>query len=281
MRRITVIITLALIPFVFSACGGASSDEDQIKDAVDQIATAKEQNEIEEVCDNLFTPAFLQEVYGGERAQCLKKPLNEEDEFEDQGETTVASVDIDSDSAFASVKIETVGGDTDGVNGTWKMLKDGGDWKLDRIQDDYLRSEFTKATQLVDGGMIAYEPMRKCFLSKIPDLDSKPLRAITFGEASGDKKASFEAGNKIAESCPHALDLYVAQSLADKVLSKKKVSDKVTKCAQKKLVFLLDVTGLSEDTLKQNNRFGDSTSVAIATLIASAVRDCRGLPPLQ
>jgi len=271
MKRIATVALVALVPLI-SACGGSPSDEDQIKDAVDQISTAKKADELATVCDDLFTPAFLKEVYGGKRANCVKKPFSDEKEFDDPGETTVASVKVTDPNA--SVKIETVGGDTDGIDGTWTMKKVDDQWQLDHLEDDYVRSTFAAAVKKVDTGMVAFGPMRKCFLSKVDKLDQQSLRDISFGQASGDRTAAFDAANKLAESCPLPLAQYVAESLATQVIAKKDVPPKTVECARKNLVGLLLTTGLAPQALKQNNEFGSATAAALSGMIVGAVREC-------
>ena len=272
MKRITSVLLSCLVPLMLAACGGGQIDEDQIRDVVDRIQNAKEPAELQEACKELLTPAFLKEVYDGDIKACSKKPFNDEEEFDNPGETTVASVEVDDPNA--TVKIETVGGSTDGTDGTWTMKNVDGDWRLDRLEDDYLRASFATSVELVDEGMVAFEPMRKCFASKVKTLDSKTIRAITFGEASEKKKDAFDAANKIAEGCPRALNSYVADTLAKEVLAKKDLPPKTIECAKRELLPLLEISGLAPNALKQNNEYGFATSAALAGLIIGAVRAC-------
>ena len=272
MKRITAVVLTCLVPLLLAACGGGQSDEDQIRDVVDRIQNAKEPAELQQACRELLTPAFVKEVYDGDIAACSKEPFNDEEEFDNPGETTVASVEVDHPDA--TVKIETVGGSTDGTDGTWTMKNLDGDWKLDRLEDDYLRASFATSVKLVDEGMVAFEPMRKCFASNVETLDSQTIRAITFGEASEKKKDAFDAANKIAESCPRALNAYVADTLAREVLAKQDLPPKTIACAKRELVPLLEISGLAPNALKQNNKFGFATSAALAGLITGAVRAC-------
>ena len=128
--------------------------------------------------------------------------------------------------------------------------------------------------KLVDEGMVAFEPMRKCFASKVETLDSRTIRAITFGEASEKKKDAFDAANKIAEGCPRALNAYVADTLAKEVLAKKDLRPKTIKCAKRELLTLLEISGLAPNALNENNKYGIATSAALAGLIIDAVRAC-------
>lgn len=272
MKRTTAVLLACLVPLMLAACGGGQSNEDRIRDVVERIQNAKEPAGLQEACRELLTPAFVKEVYGGDIAACSKEPFNDEKEFDNPGETTVASVEVDDPNA--TVKIETVGGSTDGTDGTWTMKNVDGDWRLDRLEDDYLRASFATSVKLVDEGMVAFEPMRKCFASKVETLDSKTIRAITFGEASEKKKDAFDAANKIAEGCPRALNAYVADTLAKEVLAKKDLPPKTIECAKRELLPLLEISGLAPNALKQNNEYGFATSAALAGLIIGAVRAC-------
>ena len=97
------------------ACGG-DSDEDQVKEVVNQLA-----NTDEKVCDNA-TEKFLKAV-GGTKEQCRKSARD------DDGSTKpkVGKITVNGDKATAVLS-------ADGSKATFVLIKDGDDWKLDSVR---------------------------------------------------------------------------------------------------------------------------------------------------
>ena len=124
MRKIIALLLLLPLTAV-TACGGGESDEDQITAAVSQLSAAKEKDELEVACKELLTSRFVKVVYGGDIQKCIDQPLNDPDESEDPGTTEVESVKVNGDAA--TVSVTTVGGKTEGTEGTWDFRKDAGD----------------------------------------------------------------------------------------------------------------------------------------------------------
>jgi hypothetical protein len=114
-------IVLALIlvaPFGVAACGGDDdkTDEDQIRDVV-ALGNKKDP----EICAKV-TDKWLKDVVGGDKAECEEQLKNSsEDAIE------VKEISVDGDKA-------TITADIEGKPGKLLAVKDGGDWKLDDIQ---------------------------------------------------------------------------------------------------------------------------------------------------
>lgn len=270
MKKLAALM-LALPALTFSACGGSDSPEDQVTDAAEQVIAAQSPEEAEQVCREVVTPRFLQEVYGGDVQSCIDQPINDESEIDDPGEVSVDSVAVDGEKADAT--IVTTGGQTDGNDGTWTFRKQDGDWKLDRLGDDYLRSAFAVSIEIVDQGLVSYEPMRKCMATQVGKLKSGQLRNFMFQASRGEKEKAKDSVLKIAAKCPLPMARFVADELATKVLAKKNVTPGQIRCAKKKLVPLLLATDLSSMALGSGD-YGDATAFALAGLIAGVIRDC-------
>ena len=117
MSPLRTFVTLALTGLALGlvACGG-ESDEDQVKEVVNQLA-----NTDEKVCDNA-TAKFLKAV-GGTKEQCKKSAR------EDDGSTKpkVGKITVDGDKATAVLS-------ADGSKATFGLVKDGDQWKLDSVR---------------------------------------------------------------------------------------------------------------------------------------------------
>lgn len=264
---------LLLVPVVLiTACGGGgSSPEDEVTDTVNQILEAEEPDQIETVCRELTTQRFIDEVYG-DVERCIEKPLSDDGELEDPGETEVESVQVDDETA--KVKVTTVGGDIAGAGGTLAMVDDGDGWKLDRLEDDYLRSTFSASVDVVDEGVFSYEPMRECMSGQIGKLKSGQLRGFVFQVLRDQKKKATESVLAIAKKCPQPMAEFVADELATRVIAAEGGSPSQVKCARKALVPYLMLTDLSSMAL--NDDGSGFTGAALAGLISGVIKECPG-----
>jgi|GEM_PF-5009731 len=267
-RTATLLLMLPLA--LLASCGGGESDEDQIAAVVEQLNAAEEKPEIEVACNELLTDRFVKVVYGGDIQKCVDQPLNDPDESEDPGTTEVSSTTIEGESA--EVKVTTVGGKTEGTEGTWTFRKQGGDWMVDEFGDDYLRSTFAVSVAVVDGGAFSYEPLRSCMSDQVSNLKSGELRNFMFQTFRGNKKRALTQVLSFAQECPHELAEYVADQLATRVLAKKDLTKAQIRCAEKRLIPLLQVTGLSSMALAQDA--GSAEAFALVGLIAGVVKQC-------
>lgn len=273
MKRIAAM--LLLLPFLLTACGGGgTSPEDQVTEVADQINNAETPEEIRQVCEEKLTPAFIDEVYGGSIRKCEKKPVNDEEEAGNPGKTEVESVEVDASKASATMK--TVGGDIAGAGGTWTFAESDGDWRLDRIEDDFLRDSLATSIQVVDEGAMNYEPMRGCMATQVGNLKSATLRSMMFETMRGEKKKALKSVLSIAKSCPDQMAGYVADELATRVIVEQGASPARVKCARRNLVPLLKLTGLAEMAMSSSIGGGDDgiTGAALAGLITGAVKGC-------
>lgn len=270
MRKLAILLVLLPV-FFLAACGGESSPEDEVTDVADRIIEAESPEEIEQVCRNLLTPVFLEEVYGGKVETCIDQPVSDDGEIENPGEVSVDSVVVDGPKADA--RIVTVGGDNDGNDGTWAFAEDEGEWKLDRLGDDFLRSTFAVSVAIVDEGVMSYEPMRKCMSGQVAKLKSAELRKFMFEVTRDAKEKATDSVLSIAKACPKPMAEFVADELATQVLADKGASEAQVRCARKKMAPLLQVTGLSSIALGEGD-YGSALGPALAGLISGVLKQC-------
>ena len=119
MLRTRLAVLLTVPALAFAACGG-DSDEDKIKDIINDGS-----ENAESICDHA-TQKVLAQV-GGSVDECKKQAREAEKEDPDSGKPENIDVNVDGDKATAKFK------DDDGDN-TVNFVKDGDDWKIDAIQ---------------------------------------------------------------------------------------------------------------------------------------------------
>lgn len=116
MLKTRAALLLAIPALALGACGG-DSDEDKIKDIINQGSENPET-----ICENA-TDKVLEQV-GGSVDAC-KKAAGEADEGDNKKPEDI-DVTVDGDKATAKFK------DEDGDN-TVRFVKEGDDWKIDAV----------------------------------------------------------------------------------------------------------------------------------------------------
>ncbi len=123
MRSAAAALTALLCAALLAACG-SSSDEDQIRDVVQEFAEAANDKDVGAICGQVVSEAFE------DQEQC-EKQADREGSIGDLGsveDLEVSEIKVDGDAATAQIKA-TVGGETD--EGPGKFRKVDGEWKLD------------------------------------------------------------------------------------------------------------------------------------------------------
>ena len=119
MRKLALPALLLLaLAALLGACGpGGDSDEDKVRDVVENVADNNP-----EVCKQL-TDEFLSREFDGDEGKCEKQAR----EAEDDQNLEIEEVKVDGDKA-------TVEATADGDKGTALLVKEDGDWKLDQLR---------------------------------------------------------------------------------------------------------------------------------------------------
>ncbi len=266
-------VLLLLVPLLLIVgCGSSDpSPEDEVRDVATRIIKAETAEDVENVCRTLVTPALLEDFYGGKVQACVENPPNDDSDIDDPGEVSVASVTIEGQRA--NVAIETSGGTTEDNDGTWYFRETDGQWQLNRVGDDFLRSSFKVSLQNVDEGVFGYESMRNCMIGQVTRLDPKELREFVSLAAQDKEEQGKDAAIEIAGKCPQAMAEFVADELASEVLAEQDLAPARIRCVKQKLVPLLRLTDLSSIALGGGN-FGDAGAYALAGLISGAMKRC-------
>ena len=170
-----------------AACGGdGGSDEDEIADVLKRAVTTKD---VKVECEETVTDDLVDRIYG-DVAQCRRaeRPEPDDDEPED---VRVSDVRVDGDSATARVRF--VGGDTDGARGVLELRKQNGDWRVDDLGTDLLRSTVDRglSSGVQDNEALGRPAVRRCVRNEFADLADAELRRVAYAAIS--ERAGSEA----------------------------------------------------------------------------------------
>ncbi|HEX8086867.1 MAG TPA: hypothetical protein VF529_21455 [Solirubrobacteraceae bacterium] len=119
-RRNLSALLLVVPALALATCGG-DSDEDKIKDLINDVSA-----NAEVICDNA-TDRFLKEQLGGDRDEC-KKQAKQAEQSDRDGDVDDLKVEIDGDNATATFT------DNEGDDRTVELVKQDGDWKVDSTE---------------------------------------------------------------------------------------------------------------------------------------------------
>jgi len=173
----------ALAALVLSACGGGDDEQPVIKRAVVQAITTKN---AATRCEKLSTTSFVARVYG-DLAQCKKAEQPDAGDKRGTG-AKVSDVKVDGDAATAGVRIS--GGDNDGAAGTLNLRKQDGDWRIDDLGVDLLRSEVRAGFANADEPPLNDPKLQACAtkaLAKLPDGELRRVAYLAISETTAGK----------------------------------------------------------------------------------------------
>jgi hypothetical protein len=190
LRLFAALAALFLALFV-AACGGSDSDSDGgdsgEETAISEvIVSALTENDAEAVCNEWSTADFVEAVYG-DIETCVKEAESESDDPED---VSVTDIEIDGDSATATVT--EVGGESDGATGTVTVVKVDGSWRIDDLGIDFLRSLLREglAKEAASGDDPSENPFANpeiadCIEKGMDALSDKQFRQIAYDGMAG------------------------------------------------------------------------------------------------
>lgn len=149
-RRLPVPLTLLVAaPLLLAACGsddGGSEDEDQITAAIEQAATTDEAAN----CTEVQTQAFSEQTeftQGAEAVTTCEENAGDGDIAGDSVE--VENIEVDGETATADVTF--TGGGLNGQALAVSLVKEGGQWKLDSLDEFITFDKASFAQGLVEG----------------------------------------------------------------------------------------------------------------------------------
>jgi hypothetical protein len=276
-----------LVALCLAACGGGgssseggSSTENSTmaetgspveKEPEAAAIAAIEDDDAKTFCHQQVSKAFLRRVYGGSLKKCVG---SEGSVPEEPGRASATTATVEPDGEHAAVDVSISGGSLDGTTGAVEMVKEGGAWKIDDYDDDFLRSSFLASIRTVDEGAIATPGMKACFTRQLKTLPAATVRELSYASTAERKAVEFAGMKKLAEKCPEsALAEYGATALTAE-LHEKGHKPGYRKCLYGEIKASLELTGI---TLELFGEHPDPTAVAaLEGIVEGAKQNCGG-----
>jgi hypothetical protein len=235
VRSSLAICATLLVALCLAACGGGGSgstaggdgstdatitDGEEARSPAEEEARAAAVAAIENTdpkafCREQASKGYLQRVYSGDLKKCVGSEGSVPDEA---GKATAGDATLKPDEAHAEVSISISGGSLEGASGAVEMVKEGGAWKVDGYDDDFLRSAFQAAIDVTDKGALSVPKMKACFTKQLKTLPADTVRELTYLSDRGATETENAGLTRIAENCsPAALAEYGATALTEEI----------------------------------------------------------------
>jgi hypothetical protein len=249
-----------------SACGSAGpSAEDEAKTTA---IRALETKDAKEFCRRLASKRLIDENVVGGTPACEKASVV----AKDPGRTSVTTISLsgeDDSRAELAVKIE--GGETGGVAGHLKLVRQGDRWLLDHYGADFLRSSLLVGIRKVDGGALANERMKACMGGQVAKLGDERIREINRAATSGGE-VLIKALLPYAENCPAALAENAADEFTKGLTKDGKNSPAYVNCLHDEIEGFLLLTDITPELLGEHP--GWAPVAALEGIAKGAKQNC-------
>jgi hypothetical protein len=180
--------------FAFVACGSSgNSDEDQIVEAIETSATSGDPAN----CTKLATLAFVEQSESEEGQAAVKQcEKNANDPSTIADSVAVTKVEVDGSDATADVAFK--GSGLDGQTVAVALIKDGDQWKLDRINGfvklDQAKLAEVFATKFAESSNEISPGLASCIVEAIEEASQAEVEELLLSGSS-------EPIEELAESC--------------------------------------------------------------------------------
>ena len=193
-----ILVPLALLvaaALTLAACGGGSSDEDQITKAIETATTTSDPSN----CTAVQTQRYVEQSTTEKGKAALKTCEKEAEADETTSESVnVGNISTDGDKATAEGEFE--GGALDSQAVEFALVEEDGEWKLDYVEGfaKYNGKAFGKAfqTRFEELGELD-SAQSECIGDKIAALSKAEAESVVFG-------GSAEPIIELAQSCASA-----------------------------------------------------------------------------
>src|SRR6185312_8584384 len=272
MRSSLAVITALLAAMFLGACGGGAEGPTPEEEAKVAAVRAVENGDAGSFCRQQASKAYLQRIYEGDVARCVKSEGSVPEETSTAKATKAV---VKGDEVHAVVTVVLKGGSYDGATGGVEMVKEREAWKVDDYDDDFIRSAFLAAIQTLDEGAISTPGMKACFTRQVKAMPVGKVRELTYASDADDEKKVNKTLLGMAEKCPEsALAEYGATTLTEGVHESDEHKAGYVPCLRKEIKFLLEVTGITTELLKEHPGF--AAVAALEGIVEGAKKNCGG-----
>jgi len=145
-RLLLIPCILLLSSLALAACGGESSDESEIKQAIEASATGNDPAN----CTDLVTPHFLEQTTQETGFDAVNKC--EEEASDGRGADSVTISNVEANDVKATADVALTGGGFDGQEVEVALEKQNGQWKLNEITG-FAEFDEAKAIEALENGL--------------------------------------------------------------------------------------------------------------------------------
>jgi hypothetical protein len=273
--RSSIAVCGALLAALFlGACGGGGGDDGPTPEEEAKAAAVRavENGDASSFCRKQASKAYLQRIYDGDVAKCVK---SEGSVPEETSAARATKAVVKADETHAEVTVVLKGGSYEGATGGVEMVKEREAWKVDDYDDDFIRSAFLAAIQTLDEGAISTPGMKKCFTRQVKTMPIEKVRELTYTSDAEEEKKGKELLLGMAEKCPDsALAEYGATTLTEGVHESDRHKPGYVKCLYKEIKFFLEVTGITTELLEEHPGF--AAVAALEGIVEGAKKNCGG-----
>lgn len=267
MRPLLALVLAAAIALTSLACGSETSPEDEAREAAVVALGTKDGKRF---CRTLVSDHFLDEVFAGDLGACIDSSVVDDK----PGKPIVSTVALQGeDETRALVAVRMRGGESDGVAGHVRFAKAGDAWRLDRLENDYLRSVFDVGIGKIDEGAVSTPEMQACMSKQFASLSDSELRSFTFASLA-DPKAAEKQAIALAKHCRLPLAEYTADTFADALAEDDDAKPAYVKCIREELTTWLLLTNISSELIVDEPDW--AVLAALEGIAEGARKNCKG-----
>lgn len=197
MNKRLLLLPLALLLVLgLAACGGGGGGGSEESSEITAVIKKSVTSEDPSKCTELMTQSFVEQTTDATGSAAVKQCEEEAKNGEnDPKSVDVTEVEVDGEKASADAAF--VGGSFDGQTLTVALVKDGGQWKLDKIEGfaNLNRESLTKALekQLEATGQLTAK-QTSCIVAGIEEASDAAFEELLLGGSSAKLR-------EIAEGC--------------------------------------------------------------------------------
>lgn len=188
-RRALICVAGLLAAFALVACGGGSDDEGDITEVISTSVKSTDPGD----CTKLETRRFVEQTEFSTGQDAVREcQVNAADTSDDPDSVDVTDIKVDGDNATANVAF--TGGSFGGSTLAVALVKDGDQWKLDRITDivslDVATFKRSFADRLAASGDVPPQ-VKSCIGQAIQAAGADQIKQALLGGTEDDLVALF------------------------------------------------------------------------------------------